>query len=166
MSAKTCVMNWPCAALANAPLAARTTLRVGGQAEWLLEPATPDELRESWLAARERGMQPRLLGGGANLVIADGVLPGVVIATERMNRVFRPMDMGTGKEEFEREAPPGEMAPPSPADDPRLVAWAGLPLPALVRAMRGWKGRQVFLTLRRQALAFPGQQMLLFPTIV
>lgn len=129
-------MNWPCAALASAPLAGRTTLRVGGEAEWLLEPASPDELREAWQAARERGWRPRLLGGGANLVIADGLLPGVVIATERMNRVFRPMDMGTGKEEFEREAPPGEVAPPSPADDPRLVAWAGLPLPALVRAMR------------------------------
>ena len=129
-------MNWPCAALARADLAGRTTLRVGGQAEWLLEPASPDELQAAWQAARERDMRPRVLGGGANLIVADGVLPGVVIATERMNRVFRPMDMGTGKDEFEREAPPGEVALPSPSDDPRLVAWSGLPLPGLVRTAR------------------------------
>ena len=34
------------------------------------------------------------------------------------------------------------MAPPDPADDPRLVAWAGVPLPKLCRAARdlGYSG--------------------------
>lgn len=131
------VMNWPCAALPEAELASRTTLRVGGRAEWLLEPSTPDELREAWQAARERGFMPRLMGGGANLVIDDGLLPGVVIATARMNRTFRPMDIGTGPEEFEKSPPTGDIAPPDPAKDPRLVAWAGVPLPGLVRTTRG-----------------------------
>jgi hypothetical protein len=48
---------WPCAgACARPSLSARTTLRVGGRAEWLLEPAHPDELVAAWCAARERGL--------------------------------------------------------------------------------------------------------------
>ena len=45
--------TWPCAALRDAELGERTTLRVGGRAEWLLEPADPEELRSAWLAAKE-----------------------------------------------------------------------------------------------------------------
>ena len=37
-------IDWPCAALQSAELGPRTTLKVGGRAEWLLEPATPEEL--------------------------------------------------------------------------------------------------------------------------
>ena len=50
-------MNWPCAAVYRAELAPRTTLRVGGRVEWLLEPAHPDELVEGWRAALERGFR-------------------------------------------------------------------------------------------------------------
>ena len=77
-------ISWPCAALPHAPLAPRTTLRLGGAAEWLLEPATPAELRDAVQAARADGVEPRILGGGANLIVDDGVLPGVVITTDRM----------------------------------------------------------------------------------
>ena len=40
----TSLKSWPCAALADADLSARTTIGVGGRARWLLEPATPEEL--------------------------------------------------------------------------------------------------------------------------
>src|SRR5262245_66664850 len=92
--------SWPCAALPNASLADRTTMRVGGAAEWLLEPTSPQELREAIVASREDGIEPRILGGGANLIVADGVLPGVVIATSRMQHVIRP-----GLSDSEEEAP-------------------------------------------------------------
>ena len=132
--------DWPCAALPEAELAARTTMHVGGRAQWLLEPATPAELEDAWTAAHGRGLPVRILGGGANVVIDDGVLPGVVITTARMRRVFRPMPGGEGglEEEFSR----GEMALPHPSEDPRLVAWAGCTLPALLRAARdlGYSG--------------------------
>ncbi len=114
--------TWPCAALYQADLAVRTTLFVGGRAEWLLEPANPDELVAAWRAALERGCRPRVLGGGANLVIADGLRRGVVITTARMVRLFREDLTSQG--------------------EPVLVAWAGAPLPGLVRAARelGWTG--------------------------
>ena len=91
--------NWPCAALSRADLAPRTTVRVGGRAEWLLEPTTPGELEAAWCEARDRGYRPRILGGGANLLIADGDHPWVVITTERMNRLFR-----VGEHEVDDEA--------------------------------------------------------------
>ncbi len=133
---------WPCAALRDADLARRTTLRVGGQAEWLLEPATPEEFQDAWRAARERGFVPRLLGGGANLVVDDGVLPGVVIATDRMRRIFRPFPEVSGEEALNSETPRGEMVQRDPAEDPRLVCWAGATMPALLRSARelGYSG--------------------------
>lgn len=134
---------WPCAALSNVPLGARTTLRVGGRAEWLLEPASQAELAAAVVAARERGMAVRILGGGANLLVADGVLPGVVIATDRLDRLFRP----SGREEAapldEGEGTPvARVAPEAREVDPRLVAWCGTSLPALVSAASrlGWSG--------------------------
>jgi UDP-N-acetylenolpyruvoylglucosamine reductase len=52
------LQNWPCAALFDADLSAKTTMHVGGRAEWLLEPADPEELCAAYNAARERGFAP------------------------------------------------------------------------------------------------------------
>jgi len=126
-------VNWPCAALERADLSRRTTLRVGGQAQWLLEPATPLELRDALVAARERELPVRLLGQGANLIIDDGLHAGAVLSTERMQRAWRPLEdqHALGAELFDvaiSGAPLGE-----PARDPRLVAWCGASMPGLVR---------------------------------
>ncbi|QDV08182.1 UDP-N-acetylenolpyruvoylglucosamine reductase MurB [Planctomycetes bacterium Poly30] len=121
-------------------------MRVGGAVEWLLEPANPDEFREAIVRAREYGFEPRILGGGANVVIDDRGLPGVVIATERLARVFRPSASGDGPEsdgsEFDTNLPSGQMVQPDPSWDPRLVCWAGAPLPGLCRKARdlGYSG--------------------------
>ncbi|MEE2941615.1 MAG: FAD-binding protein [Planctomycetota bacterium] len=140
-------MQWPCASLKDADLGARTTLRVGGPVEWLLEPANPEELREAIVRAKDAGFTPLVLGGGANLVIDDRGLPGVVIATDRMNFVFRPMAPPPGADEagvglLDEVVPSARMAPPDPAEDPRLAVWAGVPLPKLCRAARdlGYSG--------------------------
>ncbi len=146
---RTRALRWPCSALPLADLSARTTLRVGGSVEWLLEPADPSELARAWCAARERGHEPRILGGGANLIVPDGILPGVVIATERMTRVFRVQE---GESDEGDGFAPAQGAPAGPAQGApagkergqgaRLVAWAGAPLPGLVRITRslGWSG--------------------------
>ena len=132
-------VTWPCAALADADLAPRTTMRVGGRVEWLLEPSDPDELREAWCAARAAGHVPRILGGGANLLIEGGRLPGVVIATERLRRLFRPE---SEDDPGEFALPTGRVAPVERTRDPRLVAWCGATLPSLVQAAKalGWSG--------------------------
>jgi len=133
--------SWPCAALPRAELGARTTLEVGGYADWLLEPATPEEFVAACNAARERGHEPRILGGGANLLLPDGRIAGVVITTARMTRVFRPQAGGADEgAEFEPALPALRVL--ERGEDARLVAWAGAPMPGLVRMARdlGWSG--------------------------
>jgi UDP-N-acetylmuramate dehydrogenase len=134
--------SWPCAALAGAELAPRTTIGVGGRSEWLLEPATPEELRKAILAAREAGIAPRILGGGANLIVADGVLPGVVITTDRMQRVFRPGSDVPSEASLGELAESGRLAPEPSEADPRLVAWAGSSMPKIVATTQklAWTG--------------------------
>ncbi len=121
-----------------------TTMRVGGRAEVLLEPADPKELREAVVAARERELEIRMLGGGANLIIADGVLPGVVIRTDRMRRVFRP-----NEDSAEEDAlglvdgiEPSARVAFDRTSDPRLVVWCGASMPGLARTATqlGWTG--------------------------
>ncbi len=134
-------IDWPCAALPHAELAARTTMHVGGAVEWLLEPATPAELEQAWRCVHEHGLTARVLGGGANVIIDDGLLEGVVLSTARMRRLFRPRaaagEVGAGEGgSLELDAAASEPALPDPAEDPRLVAWAGCTLPALLRAAR------------------------------
>jgi UDP-N-acetylenolpyruvoylglucosamine reductase len=109
-------------------------MRVGGVAEWLLEPTDPDELSRAYIAAREAGFRVRLLGAGADLIVDDGLHRGVVIATGRVDRVFRP---GTLSDETPFEAAPEDsarVAPVNTSAEPRLVAWCGASLPGLVRA--------------------------------
>ena len=134
-------MHWPCASLPGADLRERTTLRVGGPVAWLLEPADPEQFREAIVAARERGIPMRILGGGANVVVDDFGLEGVVISTERLNRIFRPGDL-SAEETLDEQLPSARVAPADPAEDPRLVVWSGAPLPKLCRAARdlGYSG--------------------------
>ena len=121
--------TWPCAAVRHAPLGPRTTMRVGGEVQWLLEPGTPEELQAAWTAARERGLVPRILGGGANLLIEDGLHRGVVITTDRMARTFRPGAAHTPEEDAVQRAS-------GVPREPVLVAWAGAGMPGLCRTAR------------------------------
>ena len=69
---------------AAVPLARFTAARLGGPAEWLY--SARDSRRELEAALRlalERGIPFRTLGGGANVLIADAGLPGLVL----VNRV-------------------------------------------------------------------------------
>jgi UDP-N-acetylmuramate dehydrogenase len=61
------------------PLAALTTLGLGGPASRLVEAATEAELVAQVRSADERGEPLLVLGGGSNLVIADEGFPGTVV---------------------------------------------------------------------------------------
>src|SRR5512140_2819702 len=65
--------------LRDAPLAPRTTVRVGGPADLLVRPADPDALAELLRAVRELGVPLAILGGGANTLVADAGVRGVVL---------------------------------------------------------------------------------------
>lgn len=63
----------------DAPLAPRTAIRVGGAADLLVRPADPDALGDLLRAVRELGVPLGVLGGGANTLVADAGVRGVVL---------------------------------------------------------------------------------------
>ncbi len=101
-----------CAARAGAPLAPCTTYGIGGPAEVLAEPGTVEALREVLRRCRDVGMPVRVLGGGANLLVSDAGVDGVVIRTRRLRGCYRYGD--------------------------RVTAEAGLPIPGFVTRCAEW----------------------------
>ena len=69
---------------ANVPLSRFMWFRVGGPAEYLFEPADPDDLSR-FLAALPGDMPVTAIGVGSNLLVRDGGIPGVVV---RLGRSF------------------------------------------------------------------------------
>jgi UDP-N-acetylmuramate dehydrogenase len=63
---------------AEAPLATLTTFGIGGPAEVLFSPLNLDDLAH-FLRGRPQHLALTLLGGGSNILIRDGGIPGVVI---------------------------------------------------------------------------------------
>src|SRR5262249_53000914 len=61
------------------PLAAYTTLRVGGPADFLAVAQTTAEVVGLVGAARELGLRWRVIGRGSNLLVADAGVRGLVI---------------------------------------------------------------------------------------
>lgn len=64
---------------ANAPLAERTWLRVGGAAEWLARPTSVEELVSIVTRCRDEGASVRVLGSGSNVLVRDAGVSGVVL---------------------------------------------------------------------------------------
>ncbi|MEM9414005.1 MAG: UDP-N-acetylmuramate dehydrogenase [Planctomycetota bacterium] len=63
----------------DAPLGPLTWYHVGGHAQMLAHPATPAQLGELVRRCREQGVPLRVLGSGANLLVREGVVPGVTV---------------------------------------------------------------------------------------
>ncbi|MBA4066123.1 MAG: UDP-N-acetylenolpyruvoylglucosamine reductase [Isosphaera sp.] len=61
------------------PLAPYTHLKIGGPAEFLVQPRDVDELRRVLAACQAGGVPVRMLGGGHNLLVRDGPVPGAVV---------------------------------------------------------------------------------------
>jgi UDP-N-acetylmuramate dehydrogenase len=64
---------------ANVPLAPFTHLRIGGPAEFFVEPRTVAELTAVLGLAGKNKIPLRVFGGGVNLVIRDETVPGIVM---------------------------------------------------------------------------------------
>jgi UDP-N-acetylmuramate dehydrogenase len=61
------------------PLAPYTTLGFGGPARYFAECGSEAQVRAALTWARERGLRVAVLGGGSNVVFADGGFPGLVL---------------------------------------------------------------------------------------
>lgn len=68
---------------ADAPLAAQTTLRVGGAARVLVEAECDEDLAAVGLAAQQHAVRVLVLGRGSNTLVADAGWPGVVVVLGR-----------------------------------------------------------------------------------
>lgn len=65
--------------LADEPLAAHTTFRIGGPAQWLVLPRTEGEVAAVVALCRAHDMPWRVLGLGSNVLAPDAGLPGVTL---------------------------------------------------------------------------------------
>jgi UDP-N-acetylmuramate dehydrogenase len=60
-------------------MSAHTTLRIGGPADYFAEPDNEEDLIALVLWARRRGLPFRVIGSGANLLVSDAGVRGLVI---------------------------------------------------------------------------------------
>lgn len=63
----------------DVPLAPYTWFRVGGPAQYFIEPRTRDELIAVVQTCHEQGIPLRILGGGSNLLVREPGVKGVVL---------------------------------------------------------------------------------------
>ena len=63
----------------DAPLAPLTTFKVGGPAEWLVEPRDGDVIVRLLKVAHAHGVPVTMLGGGSNVLVSDAGVRGLVI---------------------------------------------------------------------------------------
>src|SRR5436190_18163069 len=64
---------------ADEPLARRTTFRVGGPADFFVEPGSEPDLAQVVKFSRENDWPFMILGRGSNLLVRDGGIRGIVI---------------------------------------------------------------------------------------
>jgi len=70
------------------PLAPLTTLGVGGAARFFVDAGTEARLVEALGWAKARGIATRVLGGGSNVVVADGGVDALVVRVSTLGREF------------------------------------------------------------------------------
>jgi UDP-N-acetylmuramate dehydrogenase len=63
----------------HVPLAPHTTFKIGGSADWYVAPQSADELARILHVAREHDLPAVLLGTGANVIVGDRGVRGLVI---------------------------------------------------------------------------------------
>jgi UDP-N-acetylmuramate dehydrogenase len=74
----------------NVPLAPLTTFRIGGPADLFYRARTPEELCRALGVARQLGLPSFVLGRGANILVADEGVRGVVIRCDIATMEFGP----------------------------------------------------------------------------
>ena len=78
----------------NMPLADFTTWRVGGPAQWLLEPTTVNDTLEALQWAQHNQIPCRVIGAGSNLLIHDDGLTGLTLSLRKLQGATVDADSG------------------------------------------------------------------------
>ena len=86
----------------NQPLSHLSTLETGGTAEFFAQPESLPQLQE--IIRQAGGIPVYVIGGGSNLIIPDGIIPGLVISTRRLVSFIR-------RDEFSAEIEAGYSFP-------------------------------------------------------
>lgn len=84
--------------LEHVPMAALTTLGVGGPARFFCEAHSERDIREAVAFARERDLPLFVMGGGSNLVVSDSGFPGVVVKIALLG--IKEESAGSGRARF------------------------------------------------------------------
>jgi UDP-N-acetylmuramate dehydrogenase len=71
------------------PMSRHTTLKIGGPADAWFAPAAIDQLQRVVAACAGRGVRMTPVGGGSNLLVRDGGIRGVAIATRNLRGLER-----------------------------------------------------------------------------
>jgi len=72
---------------ANEPMKKHTSFKIGGPAEVFVTPENTEQLAKIWKICQEKGYPMTVLGGGNNVLVCDEGIKGVVIVTEKMNKI-------------------------------------------------------------------------------
>lgn len=94
----------------NVALGPMMHLRIGGPADWLIEPYAEEDAALAVRVCRDLDVPLRVLGGGSNVVVADEGVRGAVLHLGNLNRIVR--------------------------DGQLVTAGAGVTLPSLLRATK------------------------------
>ena len=76
-------------ALINEPMSRHTTLRLGGPADYLVFPRSPEEIRAMFTEAGAYNVPVTVIGHGSNLLVLDGGIRGLVISVSKNMRGIR-----------------------------------------------------------------------------
>ena len=71
----------------NEPMMKHTSFRAGGAARWFAVPETAEELKAVLAACRKADTQWYVIGNGSNLLVSDKGFPGVIISTDKFDRL-------------------------------------------------------------------------------
>src|SRR5690348_11748927 len=63
----------------DCPLASRVAFRIGGPADALVKPRTPEALRDVLTFAKETGLPVTVLGTGSNVLVSDRGIRGIAL---------------------------------------------------------------------------------------
>jgi len=74
----------------NVSLSERTSWKVGGTADYFLEPADVEELKAAVRWAQEKSLPISVIGHGSNVLVSDDGVEGLVLGMGALNQVSEP----------------------------------------------------------------------------